>query len=50
MSRVHTIPVPHGWTVAEAWDAIAAGRLLPTRGGRMWANVLVVDGRLVEVL
>lgn len=46
---IHTIPVPRGWSVEQAWEAISRGDLLtdPDPG---WANIEVRDGRFVRVL
>ena len=46
---VHTIPVPRGWSPEQAWQAIKDGILLkdPHPG---WANIIVKDGRFVELL
>lgn len=46
---VHTIPVPHGWTPEQAWEAISRRQLL-FDPEPYWANVLIRDGRLVELL
>jgi len=40
---VHTIPVPHGWSPEQAWEAIKNGDALPDPEP-MWANVLIEDG------
>lgn len=45
---VHTIPVPRGWSPEQAWEAICRGDLL-TDPEPQWANVLVKDGRFVEL-
>lgn len=45
---VHTIPVPHGWTPEQAWEAIRRGDLL-TDPEPWWANVLIRNGRFVEL-
>ena len=46
---VHTIPVPRGWCVEQAWEAIRRGDTLtdPEPG---WANVETVGDRLVRDL
>lgn len=46
---VHTIPVPRGWTPEQAWEAIRRGDLL-TDPEPAWANVVVKDGRFVELI
>lgn len=46
---VHTIPVPHGWSAEQAWEAIARGEAL-TDPDPMWANVVVKDGRFVRLV
>jgi hypothetical protein len=46
---VHTIPVPRGWTAEQAWEAISRGDRL-TDPEPVWAHVLVVGGRFVELL
>jgi hypothetical protein len=43
MSRIHTIPVPHGWSIEQAWEAIKRGDLLPDDEGERWANVETDD-------
>lgn len=45
---VHTIPVPAGWSPEQAWEAISRGVLLPETDVN-WANILVRDGRMIEV-
>lgn len=50
---VHTIPVPHGWTPEQAWEAIRRGETvadLQAEDEVGWANVLVEGGRFVELL
>jgi hypothetical protein len=46
LDGVHTIPVPHGWSVEQAWEAIRRGDRLTDPEPR-WANVLIRDGKLV---
>lgn len=46
---VHTIPVPRGWSPEQAWEAISRGETLFDKEPG-WANVLVRDGRFVELL
>lgn len=46
---VHTIPVPRGWSVEQAWEAIKRGDRIKDPAPR-WANVRVKEGRLVEVV
>ena len=48
--EIHTIPVPRGWSVEQAWEAISRGDLLTDPEPQGWANVEVVDGRMVRVL
>lgn len=47
--RLDVIPVPRGWSIEQAWEAIKRGDLL-TDEWPWWAVVRVVDGRFVEVL
>ena len=47
--EVHTIPVPAGWSVEQAWEAISRGDKLPGPTA-YWANIEVRDGRLLAVL
>lgn len=47
-TEVHTIPVPHGWSVEQAWEAISRGDVLPD-AHPAWANVLIQQGRFVYV-
>ena len=44
---IHTIPVPAGWSVEQAWEAISRGDELPASPEGTWANVLVEADRLV---
>lgn len=44
-AELHTIPVPSGWSVEQAWEAISRGDRLA--GPRTWVNVWVLDGVLV---
>ena len=48
--EIHTIPVPHGWSVEQAWEAISRGDLLTDPDPQGWANIEVCDGRMVRVL
>jgi hypothetical protein len=47
--EIHTIPVPDGWSVEQAWEAITRGDEL-TDPEPMWANVLLRDGEFAEVI
>lgn len=47
--EIHTIPVPNGWSVEQAWEAISRGDRL-TDPEPSWANVEVKNGQLVRVL
>lgn len=60
---VHTIPVPPGWSVEQAWECISRSERLPTNYPESecgWTSVVVegytddgtfvTGGRLVEVL
>jgi hypothetical protein len=47
--EIHTIPVPNGWSVEQAWEAIRRGDEL-TDPEPMWANVLIRDGNFAEVI
>jgi len=49
MKEIHTIPVPRGWSVEQAWEAIARGDEITDKNPR-WANVRVEDGKLIEVI
>jgi hypothetical protein len=47
---VHTIPVPRGWLVEQAWEAIRRGDRLDDPDPR-WANVETDEqGRMIRVL
>lgn len=46
---IHTIPVPHGWSPEQAWEAIRRGDPL-TDEAVGWANVVIQDGRYVELV
>jgi hypothetical protein len=45
---VHTIPVPHGWSPEQAWEAIQRGDRLEDPAAA-WVNIVVRDGRFVEL-
>ena len=45
---VHTIPVPLGWSVELAWEAISRGDELP-EGGSNWAVIGTRLDKLVTV-
>lgn len=45
----HTIPVPRGWSVEQAWEAISREVELTDPCPR-WANIETEDGRFVRVL
>jgi hypothetical protein len=58
---IHTIPVPAGWSVEQAWEHIRRRHLIPEEiappeqgecpQGGSWANVLAdAEGNLVRVL
>ena len=42
MNRIHTIPVPYGWSIEQAWEAIKRGDQLPDEG-ESWAVVETTD-------
>ena len=48
---IHTIPVPQGWSIEQAWEHIACGT--PLSAGLWlwadWANIEVKDGKMVKV-
>jgi hypothetical protein len=46
---VHTIPVPEGWSIEQAWETINRGEGMPVDGGVRWANVKVEGGRLTTI-
>ncbi len=46
--QIHSIPVPLGWSPEQAWESIKRGDLL-TDPEPSWANILVLDGRFVEL-
>jgi hypothetical protein len=45
----HTIPVPRGWSIEQAWEAIQRGDLL-TDEEPSWANILAVGGKFQKVM
>ena len=47
-ASIHAIPVPRGWSVEQAWEAISRGDLL-TDPDPAWGVVRVEDGRLTKV-
>lgn len=44
---IHTIPVPKGWSIEQAWEAISRGEGLPAEEVA-WANVEVKDGKMTR--
>jgi hypothetical protein len=51
VKRVHTIPVPVGWSPEQAWESICRGDLLEhPEGEPSWANIETLDGRFVRLL
>lgn len=49
-TTVHTIPVPVGWSVEMAWEAISRGDPLPPGEPAGWKSIVVHDGVLAEVV
>lgn len=50
MSRIHTIPVPYGWSIEQAWEAITRDDLLPDEG-QSWVNIETDDNdKFVRVI
>jgi hypothetical protein len=51
MSKIvlHVIPVPQGWSVEQAWEAITRGDLL-TDPDPYWGIVRAENGRMVELI
>jgi hypothetical protein len=50
---IHTIPIPRGWSIEQAWEAICRGDLLRHKRKKppMWANVVVDEKeKMVRVL
>ena len=47
--HVRTIPVPVGWSVEQAWEAISRKDPLPTPPGS-WANIATKAGKLYSVI
>ena len=45
---IHTIPVPRGWSVEQAWEAVKNGDKL-NDPNPSWANVVVRDGVRVNL-
>jgi hypothetical protein len=48
-AEIHTIPVPEGWSVEVAWEAIKNGDELP-KGEKTWANILVRGGSFKRII
>ena len=48
MIKIHTIPVPKGWSIERAWEAISRSDQLPAP--HSWSTVAVRDGKLVKVI
>ena len=47
---IHTIPVPEGWSVEQAWEHIARGCInYGLYRWVDWANIEVKDGKMVKV-
>jgi hypothetical protein len=44
-TNIHTIPIPRGWSVEQAWEHIDRNDGIVIDGSYWWANILVVDGR-----
>jgi hypothetical protein len=50
MSPIHTIPVPYGWSIEQAWEAIKREDELPDEG-QSWAVVETDDNdKFVRVI
>lgn len=43
MARIHTIPVPPGWSPEQAWEAIKREDDLPEEEDPSWINVETDD-------
>lgn len=48
-TTIHTIPVPRGWSVEQAWEAIRRGDKL-TDPEPSWVNIESLDGQFVRWL
>lgn len=46
---IHTMPVPRGMSIEQAWECIKRGDLL-TDHLPGWANIEVKDGKMVRVI
>lgn len=44
--RIHTFPVPTGWSPEQAWEHHSRGEKLPTDQGCYWVNLTTRYGRL----
>ena len=50
IETVHRIPVPSGWSVEQAWEAIRRDDPIPENGS-VWADIAVdADSRMLTVL
>ncbi|MET0786570.1 MAG: hypothetical protein ABWY25_07690 [Paenisporosarcina sp.] len=48
--KIHTIPVPYGWSPEQAWEATQRGDELPEEGER-WVNVETDDhNKFIRIL
>ena len=47
---VHTIPVPHGWSVEQAWEAIVRGEDIGKYDPNPnWDNVLAEGTKIIKI-
>ena len=50
MNRIHTIPVPYGWSIEQAWEAISREDELLEQG-ESWAVVETDDkDRFIRII
>lgn len=47
--KVHTIPVPDGWSIEQAWEVIKRGDRIPPNIPVTWANIIEKDGHLIQI-
>jgi hypothetical protein len=43
---IHTIPVPDGWSIEQAWETIRRADILPSDIPVTWASIVVKDGHI----
>ena len=47
---IHTIPVPQGWSVEQAWEAITREDPLPKGRPACWVNIVCEGKKFIGFL